>query len=271
MTRVKTDRELVAAADENFIASFRTLADHVPDGVCRESPGLFAFATGLPIALFNGCVVTGPVAAEDLDSAVAWVKERGAPFRIWVSERLGAERAHLGRAPGLAAQAAPYPGMTLHPAPDPPAPPADVTVVPVGADGFEEFLGVLVDAGLERHLALRLLPPGFVADPAVALFVGRLDGDAVGTSLAIRSDTASRRVQRRDPRARSSARRRHRPDLGCGGRRQGMGDTTRSSSSPRRWRSRCTARWGSVSSHRTPCSRRPSGKRQRGPGTPLNS
>ena len=30
-----------------------------------------------------------------------------------------------------------------------------------------------------------------MADPAVAPFVGRLDGYAVGTSLAIRSDTAS--------------------------------------------------------------------------------
>jgi GNAT superfamily N-acetyltransferase len=190
VTRVKSDRELVAAADENFIASFRTLTDHVPDGECRDAPGLFAFATGLPVALFNGCVVTAPVEAEDLDSAVAWVKDRDARFRVWVSEELGAARAHLGRAPGLAAEAAPYPGMTLHPVPDPPVPAAGVTVVPVGADGFDEFVGVLVDAGLERDLALRLFPSGFVADPTVALFVGRLDGEVVGTSLAIRSDTA---------------------------------------------------------------------------------
>jgi hypothetical protein len=153
---VKSDRELVAAADENFIASFRTLADHVPDGECRDVPGLFAFATGLPIALFNGCVVSGPVDPEELDSAVAWVGARGAPFRVWVSEGLDAERAHLGRAPRLAGQEAPHPGMTLHPVPDLPSPAAGVNVVPIAADGFDEFLGVVVEAGLERDLALKL-------------------------------------------------------------------------------------------------------------------
>jgi hypothetical protein len=188
---VKSDRELVSAADENFIASFRTLAEHVPDGDCREAPGLFAFATGLPMPLFNGCVVTGPVDSDELDSAMAWVKERNAPFRIWVAAGLSGERSYLARTPGLAAQEAPYPGMTLHPLPDPPAPAAGVTVVPVGAAGFDEFLAVLVEAGLERDLALRLFLPGFVADPAVALFVARLDGEPAGTSMAIRSDSAS--------------------------------------------------------------------------------
>jgi GNAT superfamily N-acetyltransferase len=188
---VKSDRELVAAADENFIASFRTLAEHVPDGDCREAPGLFAFATGLPMALFNGCVVTGSVDTDDLDSAIAWVKESNAPFRVWVAEGLRAERSHVGRTPGLAAQETSYPGMALHPLPDPPAPAAGVTVTPIGAAGFDEFLAVLVEAGLERDLALRLFLPGFVADPAVALFVARLDGEPAGTSMAIRSHAAS--------------------------------------------------------------------------------
>jgi GNAT superfamily N-acetyltransferase len=188
---VKSDRELVAAADENFIASFRTLAEHVPDGDCREAPGLFAFATGLPMALFNGCVVTGPVDKDDLDSAIAWVKQSDAPFRVWVAAGLSGERSHLARTPGLAAQETPYPGMTLHPLPEPPAPAAGVIVTPVGAAGFDEFLAVLVEAGLERDLALRLFLPGFVADPAVALFVARLEGEPAGTSMAIRSETAS--------------------------------------------------------------------------------
>ena len=102
------------------------------------------------MALFNGCVVTGPVEAEDLDSAVAWVKDRGVAFRVWVSEGLGAERAHLGRASGLAAQATPYPGMTLHPcARSSRAVRRGVTVVRSAsdADGFDEFLGVLVERG----------------------------------------------------------------------------------------------------------------------------
>ena len=188
---MKTDPDLVAAADENFIASFRKLTDHVPEGACREAPGLFAFATGLPMALFNGCVVTGSVDPAELDSAVAWVRTSNAPFRVWVSAGLGAERAHLGQAPGLAAQEAPYPGMALHPVPDPPAPATGVTVAPVDPDGSDDFLAVLVEAGLERDLALRLFLHGFASDPAVALFLARIDGDPVGVSLAISSDSAS--------------------------------------------------------------------------------
>src|SRR5262245_5870069 len=167
------------------------LAHHVPDGDSREAPGIFAFATGLPMALFNGCAVTGPVEPEEIDSAVAWVKASGAPFRVWVAEGLADERDHLARVPWLTAQQAPYPGMVLHPVPDPPAPSAGVTVRPVAADGIDGFLAVLVEAGLERDLALRLFLHGFATDSAVALFVGRLDADPVGVSLAIRSDSAS--------------------------------------------------------------------------------
>ena len=36
-----------------------------------------------------------------------------------------------------------------------------------------------------------LTPPSFAADPAVQLFVGRLGGRAVGTSIAIQSASAS--------------------------------------------------------------------------------
>src|SRR5262245_4218565 len=212
------------------------------------------------MALFNGCVVTDQVDPDDLDSAVAWVKASDAPFRVWVSEELSAGRAHLGRTPGLAAQETPYPGMALHPALDPPEPAPRVTVVPVAADGFDEFLGVLVEAGLERDLALRLFLHGFVADPTVALFVARLDGEPVGTSMAIRSGSASGvynvlTLER--------------------ARRRGVGTAvtwaavaagkawgpTRSSFSPRRWPCRCTARWGSAWWRRTRCSRRPSAAR----------
>jgi GNAT superfamily N-acetyltransferase len=33
-------------------------------------------------------VVTGPVALEDVDEAIAWVQERGLPYRVWIVEEL---------------------------------------------------------------------------------------------------------------------------------------------------------------------------------------
>jgi hypothetical protein len=186
---VTSDRELIAAADENFVASFRTLAEHVSAGDRRERPGIFAFVTGLPMSLFNGCVVTHPVGAAELDSALDWVRERSASFRFWVSDGLGAEQAHLSTL--LAREPSPFPGMTLHPIPEPPSPAPGVTVEPVDADGADEFVAILVQAGFPPAMSRELLSPGFVADPSVSLFIGRLDGEPVGTSLALRSPSAS--------------------------------------------------------------------------------
>ena len=49
------DYDLIEAADENFIGSYRKLVEHSPGGSERDFGGVYAFATGLPISIFNGC------------------------------------------------------------------------------------------------------------------------------------------------------------------------------------------------------------------------
>jgi len=63
--------------------------------------------------------------------------------------------------------------------------------VPVAEAGLDEFVGVLVEGGIAPDVARRLISPSFAADPEVQLFVGRLDGRPVGTSIAIRSGGVS--------------------------------------------------------------------------------
>ena len=187
---MKTDSELAAAADENFVASFRKLVEHCPGAEMRDVGGVFAFVTGLEFALFNGCVVTGPAAPADLVAALKWVGDQGVPHRAWITRR----RPELGDVPqtlGFRPEPEPYPGMILHPLPEAPDPLSDVTIVRVTDANLGEFVQVGLEGGLREDMSDRLFTPSFASDPDVQLFVGRLNGRPVGTSIAIRSESAS--------------------------------------------------------------------------------
>ena len=188
---MRTDSDLVRAADENFIASFRKLAEHVPRAETRAVGSTFSFTTGLPLPLFNGCVVTREAPPADVVAAVGWVAAHNVPFRVWVAEKLVAALGTTLSSCRLRPDPVVYPGMVLHPVPTVPPPPAGVTVASLSEAGLDEFISVLEEGGLTTELAHCLISPSFAADPDVRLFVGRLDGRLAGTSIAIRSRHAS--------------------------------------------------------------------------------
>ena len=65
-----TAEELVRAADESFIASFRKLAQHVPEGETHEARSIFSFVTGLPLARRRG--VGSAVTWAAIEAGRAW-------------------------------------------------------------------------------------------------------------------------------------------------------------------------------------------------------
>ena len=67
---MKADHDLVGAADESFIASFRKLAQHVAQGETHEAGSIFSFTTGLPLSGFNGCVVTREAPSAELAASL---------------------------------------------------------------------------------------------------------------------------------------------------------------------------------------------------------
>ncbi len=172
-------------------ASFRKLAQHVAHAETHEEGSVFSFTTGLPLSLFNGCVVTQEAQPGELAASLAWVAARDVPFCVWIAEKHVAGLAEVPTRYGLKPAVSLYPGMVLHPIPGAPAPDAGVSVVPIFEPSLDEFIGVLEESGLRAELAQRLISPAFAADPDVRLFVGRLDGKPVGTSIAIRSQNAS--------------------------------------------------------------------------------
>lgn len=187
---MNTNHDLGRVVDESFIASFRKLAEHVTEGETHEVGPIFSFVTGLPLSGFNGCVVTQEAPSTELAASVAWVAAHDVPFRVWVAKKLAAGLGEVPASYGLEPAAALYPGMVLHPIPDPPALSAGVSVVPIFEPSLDEFIDVLEEGGFPAELAHRLISPSFAADPDVQLFVGRLDGKPVGTSIAIRSGSA---------------------------------------------------------------------------------
>ena len=187
---MKSELELAAAADENFIASFRKLVEHCPGAEMRDIGGVFAFATGLQLALFNGCVVTGPATPAELGNALEWVGGHGVPHRAWITHRLP-QLGDVAREYGLQPEPEPYPGMILHPLPEAPNPSSGVTIVRVTDGDLDVFVQVGLEGGIPQDVSERLFTPSFASDADVQLFVGRLNGRPVGTSIAIRSEGAS--------------------------------------------------------------------------------
>ena len=188
---MKSETELVAAAHESFLASFGKLAEHCPEGAIRVDDGVFAFVTGLPIAFFNGCVVTEPSSAAKLEAALGWVRDRGFSHQVWIAEPLLPELEEVPSRCGLTREPELFPGMILHPPPEPPPPPAGITILAGAQTSRGEFVGVNVEAGLPGEIAELLFPPSFASDPDVQLFVARLDGRPVGTAIAMCSPAAA--------------------------------------------------------------------------------
>ena len=185
---MRDERELVELANENFVASFAKIAEHCEGGEHRRFGGVVAHVTGVPISLFNGCVVVEPGAANELDEALSWVETYDVPRRVFVLEGLEGELGSVTAGHGLEREAVPYPGMVLKPIPELPTPAPGVVVDQAEPD---EFHAVFRAFGRNQELAAKLFSASFLDDPDVQAFVGRLDGRAVGYALAISSERAS--------------------------------------------------------------------------------
>jgi GNAT superfamily N-acetyltransferase len=188
---VKSPSELLAASNLNFIGSYRKLAEHAAGGKVHEVGPVFAFVTGVPIPLFNGCLVLEPAAAVNLEAALEWLGAQHLPYTVWIDENAAPGLSEAVFACGLERDEWSLPAMVLCSPPEQPPEPAGVTITPVTRAGFGTWLGVLVEDGLPPELADRLFPPSFAVDPDVRLFTAYLDGNPAGTSVAIRTGEVS--------------------------------------------------------------------------------
>lgn len=179
--------DLAALEQESFIACYRALAEGAPRGAVRECGGIFAFVTGTPVPMFNGCVVADPDWAGELPEALTWLSGQDVPFTLWTPGFDDPDLDALAARHGLAREQHPYPGMVLTPVPSRPALPPGLVVEPAVAGREADFAAVVVSGGLGAEAAALLTGPAFADRADVDLFVGYLDGSPVGTSIAISS------------------------------------------------------------------------------------
>jgi GNAT superfamily N-acetyltransferase len=185
---VKSESELVAAANLNYVGSYRKLVEHCDGAEMREFGGITAFTTRVPVSLFNGCLVLEPSREADLDAALRWMGEWEVPYRVWIAENLVPALGGVALAEGLTRDDTLYPGMVLHPVPESPSPAQGVAVERAHRAAFLE---AAIGNGDRPEVATRLFTSSFAEDPDVALFVGYLDGRLVGTSIALRTGDIS--------------------------------------------------------------------------------
>lgn len=210
---MKDTSELVGLERENFVACYRALAEAAPEGVVLDEVGSFAFATGLPLPMFNGCIVTDPDRASEPGAALTWLAGLNVPYTLWVPRPVSAGVEVLAAEHGLVPEPQPLPGMVLNPVPQSPALPRGLVIESVDSRRNADFAQVVVALGLGEEAAAQLTSPSFVGRADVDLFVGFLDGVPVGTSVAV--SPCRRGRQCADSGGGPRVRRRNRVDLGC--------------------------------------------------------
>lgn len=184
-------RDLAADETTNFVRAFEVLATHAAGGIRRSFDGVEVAATGAARAWFNPAFVVGAVNdAEAVLQEVVDVLAAAAPrFAIHVV---------AGSQPGLEAAAAALgletsddliPGMAMRPIDVPDATGRLEIVEVASGDDWEEFSRVTVDPfGLTPEIVATAFPYTVTDEPGTHWFLGRFDGEVIGTAATIIHD-----------------------------------------------------------------------------------
>ncbi|HSL34171.1 MAG TPA: GNAT family N-acetyltransferase [Candidatus Limnocylindrales bacterium] len=176
------------AAHLNFVGSYRRLVRHAHGAKVREFGSVFAFTTGVPVGIFNGCIVAARPIDADLEAALDWLAGLDLPFYLWAEEDVAAGISGMAASRSLEPGAWLVPHMVLDAVTEPPPPRAGITVRTVtDPTTLESFRQILVADGLPLDASRRLFPDTFLADTDVRVILADLDGRPVGTAVAIRT------------------------------------------------------------------------------------
>jgi hypothetical protein len=137
---MRTEAALISAAHVNFLGSFRKLTEHAAGGEVRLVGTIFAFVTGVPTPLLNGCVLIDDCDPQALDETLGWLARSRLPFRVFMASEPATALNAVLAAHSLLRDDEPYPAMILHPLPEPPARVADIEVADGRAPGLATYL-----------------------------------------------------------------------------------------------------------------------------------
>ena len=171
-----------AAVRHAHADAWRELALSHPGGAVADLPGARLASSGLPFPQYNGADVTDPALADPV-AVAAWFAAAGVPWAWRVPAGTPWPHGRLVVAQRLMAVHAPE----LRPA----AAPEGVDLVLAGPADLEDVVGVDVEAFGGPVEQARAWTAPHLAAARVAVGLARLDGRAVGTAYAVRSDGAA--------------------------------------------------------------------------------
>ncbi len=185
--------ELAVAADANLATAWAALGRAMGADVV-ELGSTSLVASGLPMAFFNGAFVGAP--PEDPEhlvaEAVSFFGTRGVPWLQWVRTGVSPATIDAGVKAGLRHAGGP-PAMGLEPIPTQPTQPAELSIeIATTEPDVRDHASMLRDGfGMPQEFVDRLIRPGLLEEPTIAVFVGRVDGTPVSCSrLATSGNTA---------------------------------------------------------------------------------
>lgn len=181
-------RDLAADESASFVHAFQVLARHAPRGRRRRLDGIEVAATGVDHAWFNPAFVVGAV--DDPERALRRVAAEfegvAARFAVHVVDggQPGLEAAAI--ALGLEAVEGIMPGMAQHPITAPDARTGlEITEVS-SATAWDELCRATVEPfGLTPAIVAGVFPPAVREAAGTHWFLGRLDGETIGTAATI--------------------------------------------------------------------------------------
>ena len=176
---------VLAAADDNFVTAWTTLASASPKPGRHEEHGIRMISTGAPVPLFNPAFATAP--PDDVDAAVAAVVahylELGSPFVLYCRDETAPGLADAAAAAGLIEHFQP-PLMVLDPLPaPPPSPPDGLDIVVVDGATIDDYVATMAAGfGMPLALAQEFFGVGMLELPGFTAYLGLVDGTPVATS-----------------------------------------------------------------------------------------
>ena len=179
------DRDLVEAAERNYLDAWRTLVDAVHGGVVRDDGDVLFTAVPTPVAYFNSAFVRPPASpAACIDRAKSFFSARNSPFTLRF--RASDEGARACEATGLA-PAGTSPLMVAAVADI--APPSNTDVRPVDAASWDAHLATIAAGfGMPVDVLRALIGPDLLDIGHYAGFLAYVDDEAASTAALIVTD-----------------------------------------------------------------------------------
>lgn len=163
------------------------LFSRLAGGQVIESGPVFSYATGLPAFMANGAMVTGPATPDELRQSLDWVENSAELFLVTIDDRFLEPLVAALAERDLRPDDDPAPGMVLDPIPDLTDVHAGIEIEPVSESNYEAFACIISSIFAPAETVRMIFPLNMVTGDHVRVMMASLDGEIVGTAMAVRT------------------------------------------------------------------------------------